>query len=295
MTRAGLKRAFIATYQDVLQHHMLQVAAALSYYLVLAVFPGLIFLSAVMGSIPLPDLFGRVLGIMSLLLPADTMRMVQSVLLDVLATNRKAWLSFGMLGAIWVASAAFAAITEALDIAYDVSDDRPFWKTRLQAIGIGAITAGLVSSALVVMIVGPRFGSWLAGRIYLSKEFVLLWPAIHWAIAIVFTLVAVELLYFLAPNVKQRFGATLPGAIFAVTCWLGLSYLLGFYFRHVANLSRTYGTLAGFIAFMTWFYWNSFALLVGAELNAELAKESAKGQLPQKEQSITEDTLGRAA
>jgi membrane protein len=295
VTRAGLKRAFIATYQDVLQHHMLQVAAALSYYLVLAVFPGLIFLSAVMGSIPLPDLFGRVLGIMSLLLPADTMRMVQSVLLDVLATNRKAWLSFGMLGAIWVASAAFAAITEALDIAYDVSDDRPFWKTRLQAIGIGAITAGLVSSALVVMIVGPRFGSWLAGRIYLSKEFVLLWPAIHWAIAIVFTLVAVELLYFLAPNVKQRFGATLPGAIFAVTCWLGLSYLLGFYFRHVANLSRTYGTLAGFIAFMTWFYWNSFALLVGAELNAELAKESAKGQLPQKEQSITEDTLGRAA
>jgi membrane protein len=274
---------------------MLQVAAALSYYLVLAVFPGLIFLSAVMGSIPLPDLFGRVLGTMSLLLPADTMRMVQSVLLDVLATNRKAWLSFGMLGAIWVASAAFAAITEALDIAYDVSDERPFWKARLQAIEIGVITAGLVSCALAVMIVGPRFGSWLAERIYLSKEFVLLWPAIHWAIAIVFTLVAVELLYFLAPNVKQRFGATLPGAIFAVTCWLGLSYLLGFYFRHVANLSRTYGTLAGFIAFMTWFYWNSFALLVGAELNAELAKESAKGQLPQKEQSITEDTLSRAA
>ena len=292
---AGLKRAFIATYQDVLRHHMLQVAAALSYYLVLSVFPGLIFLSAVMGSIPLPDLFGRVLDTMSMLLPPDTMRMVQSVLLDVLATNRKAWLSFGMLGAIWVASAAFAAIAEALDIAYDVNDDRPFWKTRLQAIGIGAITAGLVSSALAVMIVGPRFGAWLAGRIYLSKEFVLLWPAIHWAIAIVFTLVAVELLYFLAPNVKQRFGATLPGAILAVTCWLGLSYLLGFYFRHFANLSRTYGTLAGFIAFMTWFYWNSFVLLVGAELNAELAKESAKGQLPQKEHPVPEDTLGRAA
>lgn len=295
MTWAGLKRALTGAYRDILQHHTLQVAAALSYYLVLAVFPGLIFLSAVMASIPLPDLFGRVLGTMSLLLPLDTMRVVQSVLLDVLATNRKAWLSFGMLGAIWVTSAAFDAITEALAIAYDVHDDRPFWKTRLRAIGLGVITAGLVSSALAIMIVGPRFGAWLASRIYLSREFVLLWPAIHWTVAIVFTLLAVELIYFLAPNVKQRFGATLPGAILAVTCWIGLSYLLGFYFRHVANLSRTYGTLAGFIAFMTWFYWNSFALLVGAELNAELAKESAKGQLHEKKPVVAEDTLPRAA
>jgi membrane protein len=295
VTRAGLKRSLTAAYQDVLEHHTLQTAAALSYYLVLAVFPGLIFLSAVMGSIPVPDLFGRVLSTMSLLLPADTMRMVESVLLDVLATNRKAWLSFGMLGAIWVASAAFDAMIEALDIAYDVNDARPFWKTRLRALGLGIITAGLVSSALAVMIVGPRFGAWLASRIYLSASFVLLWPAIHWTIAIVFTLVAVELLYFLAPNVKQRFVATLPGAIFSVMCWIGLSYLLGFYFRHIVNLSRTYGTLAGFIAFMTWCYWNAFALLVGAELNAELAKESKKGQLHQKDQTVVDATFDRAA
>ena len=295
MTLAGLKRAVAATYQDLAHHHVFQMAAALSYYLVLAVFPGMIFLSSVMSLIPLPDLFGRVVGTMSLLLPPDTMRVVQSVLLDVLATNRKVWLSFGMLGVIWVASAAFDALIEALDIAYDVNDDRPFWKTRLRAIGLGIITAGLVSTALAVMIVGPRFGAWLAGRIHLSREFLLLWPVIHWSIAIVFTLIAVELVYFLGPNVKQRFGATLPGAIFSVTCWLVLSYSLGFYFRHLANLSRTYGTLAGFIAFMTWFYWNSFALLLGAELNAELAKESNKGQLLEKNQPFGEDNLPRAA
>jgi membrane protein len=295
MTLAGFKRAVVATVNDLAQHHVFQMAAALSYYMVLAVFPGMIFLSSVMSLIPIPDLFGRVLGIMSILLPADTMRVVRSALLDVLATNRKAWLSFGMLGVIWVSSAAFDALIEALDIAYDVSDDRPFWKTRLRAIGLGIITAGLVSTALAVMILGPRFGAWLASRIDLSKEFVLLWPLIHWSIVILFTLVAVELLYFLAPNVKQRFGATLPGAVFSVACWLVLSYLLGFYFRHLANLSRTYGTLAGFIAFMTWFYWNSFALLLGAELNAELAKESKKGQLHEKSQPLGEETLGRAA
>jgi len=295
MTREGLKRAFVATFHDLAQHHVFQMAAALSYYMVLAVFPGMIFLSSVMSLIPLPDLFGRVLGTMSLLLPPDTMHVVQSVLLDVLATNRKAWLSFGMLGVIWVSSAAFDALIEALDIAYDVNDDRPFWKTRLRAIILGIITAGLVSSALAVMILGPRFGAWLAARVDLSRLFVLLWPVIHWSIAILFTLVAVELVYFLGPNVKQRFGATLPGAIFSVTCWLALSYGLGFYFRHLADLSRTYGTLAGFIAFMTWFYWNSFALLLGAELNAELAKESKKGQLHEKDEPFAEENLGRAA
>jgi len=274
---------------------MLQVAAALSYYLVLSVFPALMFLSAIIASIPLPDLFGRVLGTMSKLLPPDTMHTVTSVLLDVLTTNRRAWLSFGMLGTIWIASAAFDAIIEALDVAYDVREDRPYWKTRLLAIGLAAISAALLLSALVVMLVGPHFAAWLAARIFLSYAFVLLWPLIHWAIAIVFTLLAVETLYFLAPNVKQRFWATLPGAVLAVSCWLALSYPLGFYFRHVAYLSRTYGTLAGFVALMTWFYWNSFALLVGAELNAELAKQSGKGQLLPKEHPDTADHLGRAA
>lgn len=276
-------------------HHVFQLAAALSYYLVLSVFPALIFLSAILGSIPLPDLFGGVLGFMSRLLPPETMNVVRSVLVDILTQNRTAWLSFGVVGMIWAVSTAFDAIIEALDMAYDVTDERSFWKRRVLAIGLSLMTGALVLCALVVMIVGPRFGSWLAARTRIPYGFVSLWPAIHWGVAIVFTLVAVELLYFLAPNVRQRFRATLPGAIFAVLCWIGLSYLLGFYFRHVANFSRMYGALAGFIAFMTWFYWNSFALLVGAELNAELAKQSDEGQLPPKQQPAHEDNSKRAA
>jgi membrane protein len=290
-----LKRAFVSAYQDVVQHHVLLQAAALSYYLVLSVFPGLIFLAAILGSMPLPDLFGHVLGFLGQVLPADTMRAVRAVLLDVLATNRTAWLSLGTIGTIWTTSAAFDAMIESLDLAYDVEETRPFWKTRLLAIGLAGLTGALVLTAVIVMIVGPRLGGGLAEALHLSRVFVLLWPFIHWTVAILFSLVAVELMYFLAPNVKQRFGATLPGAMLALGAWIAFSYLLGFYFRHVANFSRTYGTLAGFIAFMTWFYWNSFALLVGAELNAELAKESRKGQLPAKEQPISRHKLGRRA
>jgi membrane protein len=295
VTFTTLRDALARAYRDVLKNHTFQVAAALSYYFALSVFPGLIFLSAVVGFIPLPDLFGHVLVSMGRFLPTDSMRVVYSVLADVLASNRGAWLSFGMLGTLWVISAAFDATIEALDIAYEVQDDRPLWKTRLLALALAAISGGLLLAALTVLMVGPHFGEWLASRTGLSSVFVLLWPLIHWVIAITFTVVAVEVIYYLAPNVKQRFLATLPGALLAVTSWIGLSYLLGIYFRHFANFSKTYGTLGGFIAFMVWLYWTSFFLLVGGELNAELAKENPKGQLHQKGAVGSEERLDRAA
>jgi membrane protein len=284
----GTKRAFSCTYRDLVRHHTLQVSAALSYYLVLSVFPCLIFLSAIVGFVSLPDLFNHVLLLMGRLLPPDTMKLVYSVLGDVLASHRGTWLSFGMLGLVWTASAAFDSLIEGLDIAYDVTDDRPFWKTRLLAIALAAIIGSLLLTSLGVMVVGPRFGEWLARRVELSAVFVAAWPVLRWILAICFTILAVEVLYYLAPNVKQRFGATLPGAVLSVLVWNGFSFLLGYYFRHWANLNRTYGTLGGFIAFMTWLYWTSFVLLVGAELNAELAKESKKGCVPPKS-IISED------
>jgi membrane protein len=296
VTWAGLQRAFAGTYRDVLDHHIMQVAGALSYYLVLSVFPALIFLSAFMTSLPIPDLFARVLNLMARLLPPDSMHTLHAVLSDLLAAKRGSWLSIGMIGTIWAGTTAFAAMVEALDIAYDVNETRPWWKTRLLSIGLAAMTAALLLSALIVMILGPRFGGWLAERVHLSQVFVLLWPAIHWAIAISFTVIAVELIYFMAPNVKQRFVTTLPGAILAVSCGIGLSYGLGFYFRHFANYSHTYGTLAGFVAFMTWFYWNALALLAGAELNSELAKESEEGRIKSKDEATkVEPRFDRAA
>jgi membrane protein len=113
----------------------------------------------------------------------------------------------------------------------------------------------------------------------LSGFFVVLWPFIHWTIAIGFALFAVQTLYFLAPNVKQKFLATLPGAVFSVFSWLGLSYLLGLYFRYFENYNRIYGTLGGVMALVTWLYWVYIILLAGGELNAELAKVRAGGRL----------------
>ena len=282
MRPAALTHALTRTYSDIQNNHTMQMAAALSYYFVLSLFPALIFLSAVVAYLPVPDLFNQALALMARFLPADTMGLVRRILADVVSPNKGTFLSFGILGTLWAASGGFAATIEALNMAYEVKDDRPFWKTRPLAVGLAFITGALMLVALSVMIVGPRFGEWLAGKVHLSNLFVLLWPFIHWTIAVLFTVLAVEVLYFIAPNVKQRFMATLPGAVLAVSCWMGLSYLLGVYFRHFANFNKTYGTLGAAVALMIWLYWTGFAMLAGAELNAELAKMSREGRLQEK-------------
>jgi membrane protein len=277
-----IKNALVRTYGDLVRNHTLQMAAALAYYFVLSLFPALILLSAVVAYLPIPDLFNQALAVMARFLPGDSMGLVRRVLSDVITPNRGTFLSFGILGTLWAASGGFSAAIEALNIAYEVDDDRPFWKTKPLALGLAFMTGALLLIALSVMVVGPRFGEWLAGRVHLSGLFVLLWPYIHWTIAVGFTVLAVEALYYMAPNVKQRFLATLPGAVLAVSCWIGLSYLLGIYFRQFANFNKTYGTLGAAIALMVWLYWTGFAMLVGAELNAELAKISREGKLPEK-------------
>jgi membrane protein len=277
-----IKSALVRTYGDLVRNHTLQMAAALAYYFVLSLFPALILLSAVVAYLPIPDLFNQALAVMARFLPGDSMGLVRRVLSDVITPNRGTFLSFGILGTLWTASGGFSAAIEALNIAYEVDDDRPFWKTKPLALGLAFMTGALLLIALSVMVVGPRFGEWLAGRVHLSGLFVLLWPYIHWTIAVGFTVLAVEALYYMAPNVKQRFLATLPGAVLAVSCWIGLSYLLGIYFRQFANFNKTYGTLGAAIALMVWLYWTGFAMLVGAELNAELAKISREGKLPEK-------------
>lgn len=295
MRPASVKDALMRTYADVVQNHTLQMAAALAYYFVLSLFPALIFLSAVVAYLPVPDLFNQALALMARFLPADSMGLVRRVLGDVVTPNRGTFFSFGILGTLWAASGGFAAIIEALDTAYQVKDDRPFWKTRPLAVGLAFIIGTLVLISLSVMVVGPRFGEWLARRGHLSGLFVLLWPYFHWTIAVGFTVLAIEALYFLAPNVKQRFLATLPGAVLSVGCWIGLSYVLGTYFRHFGTFNKTYGTLGAAIALMIWLYWTGFAMLVGAELNAELAKISNEGKLQEKHEAPAVTRIDRAA
>ena len=279
----GIKDALWRTIEAVPAKHTLQMAAALSYYFVISLFPALLLVAAIMAYLPGTNPFDQVLSLMSGFVPKDSIDLLRRVLATVVTPNRSTLLSFGIMGTLWTASGGFAAAIEALDIAYEVEEARPFWVTRPLAVALTLLVGVLLLIALAVMIVGPQFGTWVALRTNLSWLLAEAWPYIHWTVAVVFTVLAVESLYFLAPNVKQRFWATLPGAVVAVGCWIGLSYALGIYFRSFANFNKTYGTMGAVIALMVWLYWTSFFMLVGAELNCQLAKETRKGKIKQDE------------
>jgi membrane protein len=268
---------------DAERNHTMAFAAGLSYYFLLSLFPALIALSAVVGFLPMPDLISQLLALMARFVPADSMGVVRHVARDVISPHRGALLSFGLIGTLWTASSGFAGMIEALNVAYNVPETRPYWKTRGMAMVLTFLVGGLLLVALGMMLVGPKFGEWLAGMLHVSYFWARIWPVLRWTVSAAFIVMAVESMYFLAPNVKQRFGHTLGGAVFAVATWLALSSALGIYFQKFANLNRTYGVLGGGIALMTWLYWSSFVILLGAEINGEVLQSKGNGTLPLKQ------------
>jgi membrane protein len=267
------------TYQEVLDHHTMSIAAGLSYYFVMSLFPLLILAASIVAFLPIPSLFDRILTSMQHVVPADSMGVVRGVLKDVITPSKGSFLTIGILGTIWAASGGFASLIDALNVAYDVPETRPFWKTRSLAVGLMLVIGSLMVIGAASMFLGPKFGLWAATKLHLSWVFAWTWPTLRWVISIAFIILAVELMFYWAPNVKQRFWATLPGALIGVSFWVGASYALGLYFQHFAHFNKTYGTLGAAVALMVWLYWSWFVILIGAEINSELLKASSGGKL----------------
>ena len=277
------RNVIVRSAQDIDRNHTLAFAAALSYYFVMAFFPALIGLAAIIAYLPIPDLFNTMVATLSRMMPPESTGLIRKIVAEIITPNRGALLSFGLLGTIWSASGGFANMIEALNVAYDIPETRPIWKTRLVAIELTFEVGVLILFAFSVMIVGPRFGEYLARHMGFSWAFAFVWPYLRYIVSIAFIVLAIEGLYFIGPNVKQRFFDTLPGAVLAVLGWIGLSTLLSLYVHHVANLNKTYGVLGGGIALLLWMYWSSFAVLIGAELNSEIIQERGDGKLPLKQ------------
>jgi membrane protein len=273
------KETLLRTIGDVQNNHTMAMAAGLSYYFVMALFPTLAVAVAALAYIPVPNLFNEILDAAARVVPPEGMGLVQAIVHSVITSRRGALLSLGLLGSLWMVSSGFSALIEALDVAYDVPETRAWWDQRLLALGMAFVVGLMTLVVLAVMLVGPRFGEWLAIHVGVGPEFVAAWPIIRWVVAIGFTVLAVELMYFLLPNVKQSFKQSLPGAVVAVGVWIALWFGLGVYFQHFADFNKTYGTLGAGIALMVWLYWSGFALLLGAEINSEAIQVTNQGKL----------------
>ena len=262
-----IKRSLTTMYNDVYDEHLFVFAAGLSYYFVLSVFPLLVSMASLLGYVPIPHLFEGLLGLMSRLVPGDGMSLVCSIVSDVIHHKHAHFLTLGLVFTIWTASSGFAAIIDGLDLVYRVRETRPVWKTRPLALGLTLLAGSLLVVAVGLMVEGTNLGTWFTGQFDLSPAVLAAWRTLRWGIAAAFAVLALELLYHFGPNVKQRFRDSLTGAMVAVAAWIGVSYLLGIYFRHFESLDKTYGPLGAAIGLYVWFYLSGFAVLLGGEIN----------------------------
>ncbi|MGI8770092.1 MAG: YihY/virulence factor BrkB family protein [Acidobacteriaceae bacterium] len=259
-------------YEELFRTRAFTVAAAMAFYFLLSLVPLLAIISALLGYLPIPHLFDQLLDLLATFVPPDSMHMVETILASILTPHHGGLLSIGILGYLWSATGGFAACIEALNIAYDVIKERSWWRDRVQALLLTLTTGGLSMVALFCVIAGPHFGHFLAELFPVPEAFADMWPFLRLVAMFLASVVAIELLYYFGPNRKQRFVSTLPGAIVAVLGFFGASAIMSYYFDHFSNYNKTYGSLGAVIMLMLWFYVLALFILIGAEINAEIAK-----------------------
>ncbi|MEO8726326.1 MAG: YihY/virulence factor BrkB family protein [Acidobacteriaceae bacterium] len=266
-----MKTVLSNVYRDIWRTRVTSVAGGLAFFFLLSLIPLLVVAATLLGVLPIPHLFQHGMDLVERFAPGDAVGMLRGILKELLVP-RGGLLTIGILGTLWSAAGGFSSMIDALDIAYDARKSRSYFRQQLLAIGLVFVIGGLFAIALAASIMGPEFGNWISGQLGLHGILVHFWTPIRWGVMALSVIIAVELLYFLAPNIKQRLWANLPGAIMATAVWIGASVLLDFYLRHFNSYSKTYGSLGAVMAFMLWVWITCMILLVGAEFNSELQK-----------------------
>lgn len=252
-------------------------AAALAYYLMFALFPALLFLTALLGFLPVPDLMGQLMGYLGRVLPGDAASLLQRTLGEITGQRRETLLSIGALLALWSASAGMASVVGALNVAYDLDDTRSWWTRRLVALALTLGFAVFVVGALALLVFGPQLGGLVGRLLGLGEAFGRAVGSLATIpLAITFAVVGTALVYYLAPAGRQRWRWVTPGSVVAVPIWILMSLGLRWYTVSFGSYTTTYGSIGGAILLMLWLYLTGLVLLVGAEINAEIEHEAAR-------------------
>ena len=191
----GITELATRVVKEVREDDCLGGAAQLAYYLLFAVFPFVLFLTALLGYLPIPNLMERLLTALATLLPSEAVTLLQEHVRQLVTEQKGGVLSFGILTALWASSSAVVAITDALNRAYDVQEGRPWWKVRGVAL---LLTIGLslfIVAAMVLLIFGPQLGDWLASLVGLGKVFERLWNIIRWPVSAGMLIVVLAVVY----------------------------------------------------------------------------------------------------
>jgi membrane protein len=290
----ALKRAVKEFFAD----DMLDWAAALTYYSVLSIFPGVVVVTALVG------LLGRsatqpLIENVQALAPAGASDTVVNVIQELQGSASFAGpvAIIGLAGALWAASGYVGGFIRASNAIYDVEEGRPVWKTLPLRV--------LLTLAMVVLLAATALGVALTGQVAdraghlvgLGSTGVLVWNIAKWPVLAVLVALAIALLYWAAPNVRQLgFRWLTPGSALTIVLWVLASLGFAFYVANFASYNKVYGSLAAVIVFLIWLWISNLAVLLGAEFDAELArgKQIEEGAIPEEEEPFLEPRDTRA-
>jgi membrane protein len=262
------------TVREFREDNLTDWAAALTYYGILSIFPALLALVSVLGLIgssaiqPLVNNLGAVA-------PGPAKTILTGALTNLQKSQGAAGIMVivGLLLALWSASGYVAAFMRASNAIYDVGEGRPIWKTLPVRIGVTVVTVLLLAvSAVAVVVTGP-LAKQVGNVVGLGGAAVNAWDIAKWPVLILIVSFMFALLYWAAPNVKHpKFQWVSPGGVLAVLIWIVASAAFAFYVANFSSYNKTYGSIGGVIAFLTWLWISNVVILLGAEFNAELER-----------------------
>jgi membrane protein len=251
------------------------VAAALTYYGVLAIFPTLLVLVSTLGLIG-ESATNPVLDNITDIAPGPAGEILTNAIEEISAGRGAAGLALvlGLVGALWSGSGYIGAFTRASNRVYEVREGRPFWKLRPLQMGITVVLVLLlIASGIAVVVSGPLARE-IGDVIGAGDTAILVWDLAKWPVVALIVITICAILYYAAPNVRQpRFRWITPGTVLALVLWILVSLGFAFYVSNFSSYNATYGSLAGVIIFLVWLWLSNCALLLGAVLNAELERE----------------------
>jgi membrane protein len=265
-------------YQETQEDDVFNGAAALGYYLTLALFPAMIFLMAVIPYLPIANVDQAIMDLLRQALPGSAADMFTGVVQQVTSEQRGGLLSFGFVAALWATSAGMYAIMQQLNITYDVAESRSFWKARLIAIGLSVMFAVLVIGGFSLIVLGGQIQDWLGSKFGFSDALLTFFVVFRWLMIALGLLFAFSLIYYLAPNVKQRFKFVTVGSVIGAVLLIGASLGFAWYTQNFGNYDATYGSIGAVIVLMLWLYIAGLTILIGSEINALIEHHAPEGK-----------------
>ncbi len=267
----GLVQFFKLTFEEVGEDHVMAFAGNLTYKALFAIFPFFTFLLSLLGLFNATELVNTMLDRLSGALPDKATTLIEDQLIPITQSQADSAFTIGaivsILLALWGVSGAFRSVMEAMNVMYEVEEDRPFWKKYGISIFISLAAIVLMLTALAIVVFGSAFGGGLADAVGLGSVFQAVWSILQWPILACIVLFAFAVIYYFAPAAKQRWRWISPGSILAFVFWLAFSLLFSFYVSNFSSYNETYGSLAGVAILMLYIYYSAVIMLVGAEMN----------------------------